>query len=141
MTNIISPVDGKIQAIDIVKGKYKVYCDVGVFDGNNILAPIDSSMIIKSYTNGLNLSSDTYKAKLLNERVNIKFGDISLKLLGGVCNSKIKLLKEDTVQQGEKIGKFINGIAIMKLPKYTDLSIQIGDKIKAGQTMIGKYNG
>jgi phosphatidylserine decarboxylase len=139
--NILSPVDATIQAIDIVKGKYKIYCDVGLCDGNSLLAPIDGSINIKFHTQGLNLSSHTYKAQILNNRATIKFNNLSLKLLAGVCSRKIKLYKKEKIKQCEAFGKFYNGIAIIKVSNKTDLSIQIGDKIKAGQTIIGKYNG
>ena len=139
--NILSPVDGTIMAIDIVHGEYSIYCDVGLFDGSSLLAPVDGSLNIKSIIRGINLSCDTYKARQLNQRAIVEFPHVTLGFLGGVCSSKIKLDSKEEVKQCEKFGKFNNGVVLIKFSLQIDLTIQIGDKVKAGQTIIGKYDG
>ena len=137
--NILAPIDGTIQAIDYVDGKQRIYCNVNLCNVHVLRAPIDDTMEVKSFYHGLNLSANSYKAKNLNERAVIEFKDFNLELLSGVCNNKL-LIDENKkeVKQGERIGLFFNGLVIIETKKVVDLSVKIGDKITAGQTVIGK---
>ncbi len=137
--NILAPIDGVIQAIDYVDGKQRIYCDLNLCNVHVLRAPSDGKFNIKSFYNGLNLNADSYKAKSLNERAVIEFDNFNLELLSGVCNNKILIDENKTeAKQGERIGLFFNGLVIIETKKALNLSVKIGDKIRAGQTIIGK---
>ena len=133
---ILAPIDGKISAIDITKNKYKIYIDVNLCNTHVLRAPIKSKFKIKSFTNGLNLKSSSYKAKLLNTQATLKFDDIKIKLISGICNSNIILYKNDKVEATQDVGIFLNGLVIVELPKTNNLKISLNDKIYAGLTQI-----
>jgi len=139
--NILSPVSGVVKAIDIIDDIYRIYCDTGFLDSSILLAPVDGEYSVVSHNYGINLSSDTYKSKFLNEHAIIRFPNITLNLLVSVCSSKIKLEQNKQLTQCEKFGKFKNGTVIIDINRDINLSIQIADKIKAGQTIIGQKNG
>lgn len=137
--SILAPIDGTIKAIDYKNGKQIIYCDVNLCDTHILRAPLSGKIKVKSYINGLNLSSNSYKAKQLNEQAIIKFHNLKIKLLSGVCNSKILLDDKSEIKQGERFGLFFMGSVIIEPKKEIELSVKIGDKIKAGQTLIGKF--
>ena len=134
--SILSPIDGVVTAIDKVGGKQKIYCKINLCDTPTVRAPIDSTLKIKKYQNGLNLNPNSYKASILNEQITFKFKDLKLKLISGLCSPKIEFSKKHKVKQGEGIAVFIDGIAIITIKETKKLSINIGDKLKAGQTKI-----
>ena len=119
-------------------GKYKVYCKVGLLDNHIVRAPLSTTMKIKKYKRGLNLNVNSYKASLYNEQVVLKFDDIKVKLISGLCNIKIKRMYESNVSQGDKISVFIDGLVIITISDGIDLLIKIGDKLTAGQTILFK---
>jgi phosphatidylserine decarboxylase len=137
--SVLSLVDGKVKAIDYINGKYLIYCDIDLCDTHILRAPVTGKMKIKSFNNGLNLRTDSYKAKQLNESMVIKFSNLKVRLLSGVCNIDILIDDKQVLEQGERLGLFFSGMAIIEMKKDINLSIKIGDKLKAGQTVIGKY--
>ena len=147
--NILAPIDGEISAIDIVDGKQIIYCSTSLVDAQTLLSPIAGKMKIKSYHKGLNLDANSFKGQQLNEQAVIKFynkdgktkRNLTLKLLGGTCNKEMLIDKDkdkDKILQGEKFGLFCEGQVLIQAKKGIKLSVNIGDKIIAGQTVIGK---
>ena len=134
--NIISPIDGKISAIDIGKHNYKIYIDVNLCNTHQLRSPLSGKFKIKNLKKGLNLNSATYKAKLLNSQALLKIKDIKIKLISGICNSDIILYDEKDVAVGESIGVFLNGLVIVEIPKDYKLNISIGDKVDSGITKL-----
>lgn len=135
-SHVLSPVDGTVTAIDHVNGKHKIYCSVGICDASLVKAPSDSSLKIKKYQNGLNLDPDSYKGNLLNEQIIYKFDNMKLKLISGLCNPKIVFSDACEVKQGEDVAVFVQGSAVITLKEKKELHINIGDKLKAGQSVI-----
>jgi len=145
--NILSPIDGEISAIDIVDGKQVIYCSTSLIDAQTLLSPIDGKMEIKSYHKGLNLDANSFKGRQLNEQAVIKFlkkdgktkSNLTLRLLGGTCNKEMLIdQNKDKISQGEKFGLFCEGQVLIQAMRGIKLSVNIGDKIIAGQTVIGK---
>ena len=136
--SILSPIDGKIIAIDCVDGKQKIYCKVNLCNNHILRAPQSGNFKIKKYHHGLNLNPNSYKANILNEQITIKFKNLKLKLISGICNQTIEYSEKTEAMQGENIGLFLDGIAIMTVKENFSLMIDIGDKVTAGQTIIFK---
>ncbi|TLD83490.1 hypothetical protein LS70_004840 [Helicobacter sp. MIT 11-5569] len=42
---------------------------------------------------------------------------------------------------GERLGFFLSGNAVLKMPLKSELKVNIGDKIYAGQTLLAKFEG
>jgi phosphatidylserine decarboxylase len=136
--NILAPIDGTITAIDNTNGKYKIYCKVGILNNHVLRSPIDGELKVKKYKRGLNLNPNTYKASLYNEQIVLKFDNLKLKLISGLCNHNMKRVKECKVSQGDKIAVFLDGLAIITIPKDNELMINVGDKLTSGQTILFK---
>lgn len=146
-SNILSPIDGKVIAIDNKHHKTKIYIQVCLLNNHNIRAPFKSSCKIKHKQFGLNLDPSSYKGSLLNEQVKMKFSSIDyenknlkMKLVSGFFNPSITLNNNEISEQGETIGLFIHGIAELTLDNAMDISVSINEKVKAGQTIISQFN-
>lgn len=135
----LAPIDGTINSIDIKDGKKYLYIDVSLCDTHLLRSPVDSDFKIPFYRKGLNLSTFKYKAKKLNEKMIIDFGKIKMTLLSGLCNTQLNIKQRDNVSKGERIGIFLNGTITLELSNKEKLFVQIGDKVKAGETIIGAF--
>lgn len=136
--SVLAPIDSVVTAIDTVNEKHKIYCKVGLLNNHILRAPIAGDVKVKKHRRGLNLNTSSYKASLYNEQVVLKFDDIKIKLISGLCNSKMKYIKETEVSQGDKISIFLDGMVVITVPKSEDLLINIGDKLTSGQTILYK---
>ena len=133
---VLSPIDGKVSAIDIVNGKKKIYCKVTPCNTHVVRAPLDTNIKVKNLKNGLNLNPNSYKASILNEQITFKFSNLKLKLISGICNPKIDFTEDINALQGEPIAIFIDGLAIITVKDTVQLDINIGDKLTAGQSVL-----
>ncbi|HFU75130.1 MAG TPA: hypothetical protein ENK66_02685 [Arcobacter sp.] len=129
--NIMSPIVGKISSIDYSKNNYKIYIDVNLCDKHILRAPKSSAFHIKKIIHGLNLCHNTFKAKELNSRATLKFDDIKVKLLSGVCNKEIILEEEEQVITSQRVGLFFHGLVMVEIPKNEyELSVTLGQKVQ-----------
>lgn len=136
--SILSPIDGQIIAIDYDNVEQKIYCKVNLCNNHILRAPQNGDIKIKKYQYGLNLNPNSYKANILNEQIVIKFDNLKLKLISGICNTKIEYIEKENLKQGENIGLFLDGIAVMTVKNEDLLMVKIGDNLTAGQTIIFK---
>jgi phosphatidylserine decarboxylase len=142
--SVLSPVDGKIIAIDKVDDKYKIYCKVSLLDSHTVRAPFAGELKVKKYHTGLNLNPNTLKAKTLNEQIIYKFysedkkATLKLKLISGFFNIGIEKNEEKTLLQGDEVSFFIDGTAIISVKEDNELLVSLGDKISSGQTILYK---
>lgn len=136
--SVLAPIDSTVTAIDKLNGKFKIYCKVSLLNNHLLRAPIDSDMKVKKYKHGLNLNPNSYKASLYNEQVTLKFEDIKVKLISGLCNIRIKKINDKPMLQGEKVAIFLDGIVIITVQSNHEILINIGDKLTAGQTILFK---
>jgi len=134
--SVLAPIDCTVTAIDNVNGKHKIYCKVSLCNNHVFRAPIDGDVKVKKYRRGLNLNPNSYKASLYNEQIVLKFSDIKMKLISGLCNHKMKRIKESSVSQGDKISVFLDGLVIITVPKENELKINVGDKLTSGQSIL-----
>lgn len=134
--HILSPVDGKITAVDSFEDKTRIYCKVGLLDSHNIKAPVSGELKIKKVQKGLHLNPNSLMANSLNEQVVIKIGNVKLKLLSGFCNGSIDITSSQKLEQGDNISVLTDGYVVMTLKHNEEINIKIGDKLVAGQTVI-----
>jgi len=136
--NVLAPIDSVVTAIDTVNDKQKIYCKVNLCNNHVFRAPIAAEVKMKKYMRGLNLDPNSYKASLYNEQMVLKFNDMKIKLISGLCNTKMKRIKEGPISQGEKISVFLDGLVIITVDKNTKLMVNIGDKLTSGQSILFK---
>ena len=137
-SEILSIADGRIDTIDFHDKKTDIYINVSICNTHILRAPSDGSFKITKQINGLNLNPNSYKAQNLNSSVTLKFNKFKINLLSGICGSKIYIDNCEHKIKGDRIGLFLNGIIKITL-KNTDnikLNVKIGDKVRAGETVI-----
>ena len=133
--NYVSPIDGEVFAIDKKSKKTNIYVNVSLCNSHSVIAPINCKYKVKSLVHGLNLSGFTFKSKLLNTKKVVKFDKLKLELISGRFNIEHDFKASKEVEQYEKVGIFLNGVAIISVPKDVILNIKLQDKIKAGQVL------
>ncbi len=155
---IISPADGKILKIsEVFESQYlkqdviKISIFMSVFDVHVNRAPIKGKIEYFHYHPGKFFSAFKEKASLANEQIslgivapgsNADSGNyrLMIKLIAGLIARRIVTWKglESQVNRGERIGmiKFGSRVEIF-LPEKVKISIREGDRVKAGETVVG----
>ncbi|MBI4654276.1 MAG: phosphatidylserine decarboxylase [Nitrospirae bacterium] len=107
-------------------------------------APCDAIVESVVYTPGKFFSAFKPEASLKNENIamllDTRFGKVLVRQVAGsiarrvVCRAKAG----DSLKRGERFGiiKFSSRLDIY-LPKNTEIKVKLGDKVKAGETVIG----
>lgn len=139
-THVLSPVDGKLEAIDHLEDEIKLYCKVGMCDIHNVKAPLNAELKVIRSQKGLNLDPKSYKGSILNEQLELDlisadFEPIKLNLIGGFCNGSFDVCEKESVEQGENISVITDGMVVITL-KGGVSELKIGDKLTAGQSVI-----
>lgn len=156
---IISPADGKIIDIQKVTEENFLHRDatrvsifMSIFDVHVNRSPVKGVIDYVHYNKGLFLPAYREKASLDNEQMTIGFTmsakengqrelKVMLKLIAGLIARRIVFWKNmhDEIQQGERIGMIKFGSRVeVYLPEDVKLSVKEGDRVKAGETIIGK---
>lgn len=133
---IVSPIDGKVVAIDSKDGKNFIFVDVSLVDTHLIRASENGNVEVESIKHGVHLNPNTKKGKLLNEQLVLKFDTLKLHLLSGVCRFDIIINNTGNIPKGKRIGFFLQGIATIELDEKIKLPVKIGDKLLAGESVI-----
>jgi len=151
---IVSPADGRIIKIaEVEENNYLhgkailVSIFMSVFNVHVNRIPITGEIDYLDYKHGNFLPAFKEKSSELNEQmrigVNSPNGKILLIQIAGiiarriVCNLKIG----DNVKIGERIGMIKYGSRLdVFLPISSTLKVQINDKVKAGETIIGNIS-
>ena len=136
VSDVLSPTDGTVTAIDKQNGKSIVYVKLGLCDTHVLRAPISSEFKVMNTRYGVNLNSDTFKSKQLNSKTTVTFGDIQIALLSGRFNFQTSIEQEQELQQNEKFGVMIEGEIQITLPQNMPSKVQLGQKVYAGQTVL-----
>ncbi len=134
--DILSPIDGKIVAIDNKDGKNLIYVDISILDTHILRSPDNTEIEVESQKHGIHLNPNTKKGKLLNEQLVLNFQSLKLHLLSGVCKFDIMINNTGKVPRGKRFGFFLQGVATMEIDKKLKLQVKIGDKLSAGESVI-----
>lgn len=148
---LLSPADGKVILIQKVHEDKHIKdnaIEVSIFMSPlNVhvnRAPYDGVVESVVHTHGKFLSAFKHEASLQNENIamvmNTKYGKILVRQVAGflarraVCRVKIG----DSLKKGQRYGiiKFSSRLDVY-LPKDVDIKVKVGDKVKAGETVIG----
>ncbi|MBI5188417.1 MAG: phosphatidylserine decarboxylase family protein [Nitrospirae bacterium] len=147
----VSPADGKVI---LIKDVYEEdYLEADILEISIFMSPVNVHVnrapcdgIVESvvHASGKFLLAFKHEASLQNENItmllNTKYGKILVRQVAGflarraVCNAK----PGDTLKKGQRYGiiKFGSRLDVY-LPKDTKIMVKLGDKVKAGETVIG----
>ncbi len=148
---IISPADGKIVKInpvqdpDIGSGNI-VSIFLNVFNVHVNRAPTDGTVKLVNYKKGKFLAAFNHSASDENEQTNILLessaGLIKLKQIAGLIARRIRCYVDEDSQlkKGERFGFIMFGSRVdIILPEHIELKVKLGQKVKGGESIIGKY--
>jgi phosphatidylserine decarboxylase len=150
---VISPADGKVIRIEEVKAEdpsgesvRKISIFMNVFNVHVNRIPYAGEVCSIRYREGKFLSANLDKASVLNERnsVVIRMADgreiTTVQIAGLIARRIVCWLKEGMqVKTGERFGLIRFGSRVeVFLPLDSKTLIQVGDKVRAGETPIGE---
>ena len=151
---VVSGADGKVIAIDETIDPYqkkksiKVSVFMNVFNVHSNKAPIDGIILKKIYFSGKFLNAALSKASLENERCAIIIQakknpkqTITCVQIAGLIARRILCYKKtgDSVSRGERYGFIKFGSRVdLYLPLETSIRVQVGQKVKNGESIIAE---
>jgi len=147
---IISPADGEI--IEIVETKepfftnqemIKISIRLGLFDNHIQRSPIEGILKERQYIHGEFLALSSEKASELNEQnrtlfENNKFSVVTNQIAGFITRRIVTFAKEGKINLAQRYGMIMFGSQVdIYVPKETTLQVIVGEKIKAGESIVG----
>jgi phosphatidylserine decarboxylase len=147
---IISPADGEI--IEIVETKepfftnqemIKISIRLSLLDNHIQRAPIEGILKERQYVHGEFLALSNEKASELNEQnrtlfENNKFSVITNQIAGFITRRIVTFVEEGNIDLAQRYGMIMFGSQVdIYVPKKTTLQVIVGEKTKAGESIIG----
>ena len=151
----VSPADGKVILIkDVHESEHlgtdmkEVSIFMSPFNVHVNRSPCNAKVKTVKHTKGRFMAAYKDDASIRNENIAMvletKYGDILVRQVAGfvarraVCRKK----EGDTLNRGERYGmiKFSSRLDIY-LPKNTHIMVKIGANVRAGETILGFFNG
>ena len=151
---LLSPADGKIILIqkngsnDLLEGEScKISVFMNVFNVHVNRAPCNGTVDTTVYTPGLFYSADSAKGDLKNERCAVFLTTedgqkIAFVQVAGLIARRIICWLEpgDVVKRGQRFGLIRFGSRVdIHLPASIRVDVQVGDTVRAGETIIGSF--
>ncbi|MGB5993896.1 MAG: phosphatidylserine decarboxylase family protein [Candidatus Deferrimicrobiaceae bacterium] len=149
---VISPADGKIvYAGDNPPGRYfgepgkRVSVFMSLFDVHVNRAPVSGKVVSVQYHPGKFLAANVEKASLANEQngVLLETPDghrVAYVQIAGFIARRVvcDLVPGDTVRVGQRVGliRFGSRVDIL-LPSSASLNVREGDRVRAGESIVG----
>ena len=147
----VSPADGKVIMIkdvyekDYLKAESKeISIFMSIFNVHVNRAPCEGNVSLIKHSPGKFLVAHKDAASIENENTVMvlegKDGKILVRQVAGLIARRIvcKVKVGDVLRRGERYGMIKFGSRLdVYLPKDTEIQIKIGDKVKAGQTVLG----
>jgi phosphatidylserine decarboxylase len=148
----VSPADGRVVLIrDVYESEYLNADTKGIsifmspLDVHVNRAPCDGRVKQVKYSKGRFAAAYKEEASLENENIAMvletKDGNILVRQIAGFLARRVVCRKKegDVLRRGERYGiiKFSSRLDLY-LPKNTKISVTMGDKVKAGETIIGR---
>jgi phosphatidylserine decarboxylase len=146
-TAIVSPADGKVVSVWAEKdGMTRISIFLSLFNVHINRSPIAGKVEMVNYRPGKFKVALDEKASLENEQNVLVIGNgshqIKFSQIAGILARRIVCWKKegDWVEKGERIGliKFGSRVDIF-LPRDIALVVSLGDKVKGGSTIIGRF--
>jgi phosphatidylserine decarboxylase len=147
---IISPADGEIIDISECKEKFftnkemiKVSIRLGLLDNHIQRSPIEGFLKEKQYIHGEFLALSSEKASELNEQnrtlfENDKMSVVVNQIAGFITRRIVIWESEGEIELAQRYGMIMFGSQVdIYIPKDTTLKVLVGEKVKAGESLIG----
>lgn len=149
-SSVLCPVDGEVIAIDDLNDPefaYKVTIDTAYKDVGILRAPMNASVVSCIKVNGTRLSLEDPLALKTNENINLLLQDskdnkikISHTVKQSLCGVHVNIDKGNTTVQSARYGLMVNGRTELYLPKNFRLSLILGEKTTASESLVGYFS-
>jgi phosphatidylserine decarboxylase len=151
----VAPADGKIIVIKDLLETEHLHKDVkqisifmSPFNVHVNRVPCDGKVKSVQYVKGKFLAAYKDEASIQNEHIDMvfetRYGDLLLRQVAGFVARRAVCRKSegDILQSGERYGliKFSSRVDIY-LPKDAVIKIRLGDRVRAGETVLGEIIG
>lgn len=140
---IIAPIDGKVMEIETKEECTAVVLNVGLQDVHYFRAPMNCEMGKVTVVEGALLPLDRPNTDSLNAHSEYEFIAGSQKLIvqsvASIFSGSNHFYKQsgESMKAGERIGFFLNGKVVIKIPKTVQLKVAVGDKVLGGESLLG----
>jgi len=138
---------GKVNILcsDVIKEGYLVSIFMSIFDVHVNRAPVEGEIISIKHNKGRFFMAFDIEKSFLNENNEIiiksRIGKIKIIQIAGFLARRIECFvkEKQKVNKGERVGRIIIGSQVsLILPKNVRLLVKVGDKVKAGKTVIAE---
>jgi phosphatidylserine decarboxylase len=152
-SDILSPGDGRVLEVADVDGEgygagRVVRIFLSVLDGHVQRAPVAGKVTHTLYRPGSFLDARNPRAPFVNECNSIEIdsaqGRVVVRQIAGLIARRILcwVRPDDTVALGDRIGLIRFGSQVdLYLPKTIDIVVKEGQRVRAGETVIGRRSG
>ena len=147
--SFLAPVDGEVIAISEIEDEdyvYKVAVDNSYLDVALLRAPYDSKVESIVIQKGARLSLSSPLAQSLNENITLVFNSdnaskVKVKhiLKQSITSFDINVKESQFIHQTARYGTMPNGVTEIYIPRNFRLNINVGNKLRASETLIGYF--
>ena len=142
---IVSAADGRITRIEENKDSKLVSIFLSPLDVHINRAPVGGMIESITYVHGKKVPATNDKASLVNERNTLIIqsvdGTVTCTQIAGILARRIVCWPKagDTLERGQRFGliKFSSRTDIT-MPASVELEVKVGDRVRGGETIIGK---
>jgi len=151
--NIVSVCDGEVISIENVDGceffdslAIKVEIKNSLIDTSFLRAPFDATISQLNSTRGAQLSSSNRLSTTLNENSLIKYTSendfIVVQHMSEKSFDPIHMYIENgqNVKASQRVGVMLRGVTTIYLPLSSRISLHVGDKLKASESLLGYFS-
>ena len=151
---LVSPADGKIILVEktdnykYIQGEaYKISIFMNIFNVHVNRTPFSGKVDKIIYAPGAFYSADSSEGDLKNERCTIllttenNYKIVFVQVAGLIARRIVCWLEPgDEIKRGKRFGLIRFGSRVdLYVPVSTQLDVQVGDKVRAGETVIGSF--
>jgi phosphatidylserine decarboxylase len=152
--SIVAPADGRVASVELLEACpvmdgacYKLVIRSKCLDTALLRIPFTAGVEHLAYRRGSRLSLSKPLSKELNEKARIDFSDeqghklvIEHLLAQTLDDISLRIVQGQSVTQGARYGLMVKGDHTLYLPKTCDLAVKSGDRVRAGESLIGYFS-
>lgn len=149
---VVSPADGVVMSVEkVIENRYiqaeaiRIRIFLNIFNVHVNRAPVAGTVGFQEYRPGKFLAAYKNEAAQLNEQNLVGFQDGDFRVLvsqiaGLIARRVVSWVKPgDTLQRGERFGLIKFGSCTeIYLPSNVQVEVKKGDRVKGGETIIGR---
>ena len=149
--SIVSVCDGTVKSIETVEDEegnttYNIVIASSFLDTSILRVPFMCEVHESRVVSGARLSASSPLAERLNEKSLVVFGEGDKQVVVmhtlhlaslGIIN---RLSAGNSVVQGARYGLMVKGESMIALPPESRVAVKIGQKVHAGETLIGFFS-